>query len=353
MSLWINSSILERRQMLQQVATRMHFADCAAEKDWWVSLVLKAVFSLPTKEHMLFKGGTSLSKGWSLISRFSEDIDLTLSRAFFVNEKQLSCAACANNQQVKLLRKASRDYITSEFCPALERQIRQFGVHDFRLSPVQTRMRPDGEQVAIDHDSDPTELVLEYTSIVEKRNAYVLPTVRIEISCLGMDEPFEIREISSLVFDSLPEEDSEMRMSVPTVLPTRTFLEKAFLLNEEFQRANPRSLRMSRHLYDLERLMDTTFATDALRDKDLYTSVINHRKRFYHVGGVDYSTDMPMSINFVPQGEMMSMYKSDYINMLHTHIYDRTTAMPYERLLQRMEELRQRFRDCQWSKALE
>ena len=96
MSLWINSTKEERLVMLQQVAARMKFADSAAEKDWWVTLTLKAIFMMPIGKYMLFKGGTSLSKGWYIISRFSEDIDLILSRKFFADVKHLPCAACAN-----------------------------------------------------------------------------------------------------------------------------------------------------------------------------------------------------------------------------------------------------------------
>ena len=121
MSLWINNTKEVRLVMLQQVAAKMKFADSAAEKDWWVTLALRALFSLPIGKYLLFKGGTSLSKGWQIISRFSEDIDIILSRSFFCDVKQLSFASCANNQQIKLLRKASRDYIVSEFCDALEK----------------------------------------------------------------------------------------------------------------------------------------------------------------------------------------------------------------------------------------
>lgn len=348
MSLWINNNKEVRLVMLQQVAAKMKFADSAAEKDWWVTLALRALFSLPIGKYLLFKGGTSLSKGWQIISRFSEDIDIILSRSFFCDVKQLSFASCANNQQIKLLRKASRDYIVSEFCDALEKQIKSFGIHDFRLKPVSTKPLPNGTIVAIDHDSDPTVIELEYNSIAENRSTYVQPTVRIEISCLGMEEPFEVRHISSLVFQQFPEEDSESSMEIPTILPSRTFLEKAFLLNEEFQRAKPRSLRMSRHLYDLERLMDTPFANDALQNKELYKSIIAHRKRFYHVGGVDYEKNLPQSINFIPYGELETQYKDDYDNMLATYIYDRDNALRYEELMQRINILIQRFRDIEW-----
>lgn len=349
MSLWINSTKEERLVMLQQVAARMKFADSAAEKDWWVTLTLKAIFMMPIGKYMLFKGGTSLSKGWYIISRFSEDIDLILSRKFFADVKHLPCAVCANNQQVKLLRKASRDYIVSEFCTALEGQLNALGIQGFRLKPVLTKPLPNGAIAPIDHDSDPTVIKLEYDSIAENRNAYVQPTVKIEISCLGMEEPFEVRRITSLVYDLYPDEDSESAMEIPTVLPSRTFLEKAFLLNEEFQRAKPRSLRMSRHLYDLEKLMDTPFAKDALQNKELYLSIIAHRKQFYHVGGVNYEKNLPQRINFIPHGELDTQYRSDYEDMLATYIYDRTNAPTYEELIQRIQILIERFRNCNWN----
>ena len=344
MSLWINSTKEERLVMLQQVAAKMKFADSAAEKDWWVTTTLRATFMMPIGKYMLFKGGTSLSKGWRIISRFSEDIDIILSRRFFANVKQLSFAACANNQQVKLLRKASRDYIVSEFCSALEGQLNALGIHDFRLKPILTKPMPNGTMAAIDHDSDPAVIELEYDSIAEIRNDYVQPTVKIEISCLGMEEPFEVRRITSLIHELYQDEDSESTVEIPTVLPSRTFLEKAFLLNEEFQRAKPRSLRMSRHLYDLEKLMDTPFAKDALQNRELYLSIIAHRKRFYHVGGVDYEKDLPQNIDFIPHGELDTQYKADYEDMLSTYIYDHPNARTYEEVIHRMQILIQRFR---------
>ena len=90
-----------------------------------------------------------------------------------------------------------------------------------------------------------------------------------------MKEPFEVKRISSLVGETFPQMDDETFAEIPTITPTRTFLEKAFLLNEEYQRKNPRTERMSRHLYDLERLMDTPFAAEALADSGLYKDIIH------------------------------------------------------------------------------
>jgi len=279
-----------------------------------------------------------LSKGWNLIERFSEDIDLLLNREFFLSEKGLSCAQCNNNNQIKFLRKASRDFILSDFSEELESQLTKMGIEGWELNQITTK--PDGTQ--IDHDSDPTALELSYKTILGDNNPYLPPKVKIEVSCLGMVEPFEIKQISSIIGECFADEDTDTLTNVPTILPTRTFLEKAFLLNEEFQRPNPRSFRMSRHLYDLEKLMDTTFANDALHDESLYDAIIEHRAKFYHVSKVDYTLNNRQSINFIPIGALESAYKEDYKSMLSSFIYE-DQPLSYEQLADRLKTLLARF----------
>ena len=92
MSKWIDFSIDERRAMILAVSQAKQIDEASAEKDWWVTAVLYAMFHTSISEYLLFKGGTSLSKGWNIINRFSEDIDLALSRDYFLNVKKLSCA---------------------------------------------------------------------------------------------------------------------------------------------------------------------------------------------------------------------------------------------------------------------
>ena len=90
MSKWIYFSIDERKAMIQGVVEAKNIDEAAAEKDWWVTAILYALFHTKASEYLLFKGGTSLSKGWDIIDRFSEDIDLALGRDFFLNEMNLS-----------------------------------------------------------------------------------------------------------------------------------------------------------------------------------------------------------------------------------------------------------------------
>lgn len=130
--------------------------------------------------------------------------------------------------------------------------------------------------------------------------------------------------------------------NIATISPSRTFLEKAFLLNEEYQRRNPRTLRMSRHLYDLEKLMDTDYAKSALQNMSLYIEIVEHRKKFYHVGGVDYSLDMPNMISFCPSGEILNRFRSDYENMKSSFIYG--NPLDFDLLIKRLEELQVRLR---------
>ena len=339
MSRWLDNSLADRMYMVDQVSERNNIDPESVEKDWWVTMVLKKLFGLGVSGYAFFKGGTSLSKGWGLINRFSEDIDIAFYRDFFLLEKGLDCARCENNNQIKMLRKVSRDYVLGSLKVDLGEALRGAGL-DVMVEGVTMRQTAEGEK-PIDHDADPTVLLVRYPSIFANGHTYVKPMVKVEISCLSMREPFEVKHISSLISENFNDEDNDTACDIATISPARTFLEKALLLNEEFQRKNPRTLRMSRHLYDLERLMDTEYGRLALGDADLYKAVVEHRRRFYHVSGVDYSLDMPDKISFCPHGDLLERFRSDYENMKSSFIYG--NPMDFENLIKRIEELQERF----------
>lgn len=303
--LWINKTKEERTAIIQSVARSNHLEELAVEKDWWVTATLKALFSTSFADYLLFKGGTSLSKGWKDIDlkRFSEDIDVSLSRRWFLRDDvkdENPFAACLNNNQIKLLRKASRKVIFNQLSAKLAREMSAMGISGFNVVNVTNE-----GTMSIATDRDPAVINMEYESIMQTGNPYITPMVKIEISCLSMDEPFESRSITSLVFDKFPKVDDSTKCDIPTVLPIRTFLEKAFLLNEEYQKKTPRTERMSRHLYDLEKMMDA-YCETALADNEFYEAIIVHRKKFYHIGAVDYSKDERQDIKY---GQMKSWKK--------------------------------------------
>lgn len=122
--------------------------------------------------------------------------------------------------------------------------------------------------------------------------------------------------------------------------PKRTFLEKAFLLHEEFckPKSEIRVDRMSRHLYDLEKLAETKIAEDALADKELYRSIVNHRRKFIGLRGLDYNTLSPHSISFIPPKDVLAGWRDDYEKMQSSMIYGK--SLPFEKLMERITELR-------------
>ena len=336
MSKWIDASAPDRQQSAHIVAEEKRISEGSVEKDWWVTAILKVLFTLSPSPYMFFKGGTSLSKGWNLIDRFSEDIDIALYRDFYLNELGRECAKAATNNQVKNLRIVNRDYIIGEFADELKKKLSEAGLGECKVLPV--THKEDG--IPIDHDSDPVVVEVHYTPRLES-DQYVRPIIKIEVSCLSMKEPYEVRHISSLVGDKFQQIDDEIVADIPTISPIRTFLEKAFLLNEEYKRKNPRTDRMSRHLYYLERLMDTPFAAAALTDMPLYQEIIEHRRRFYHVGGVNYDLNLPVTIAFCPTGELRDKMRIDYDAMKSSMIYG--DKLSFDTLISRLEVLQTRF----------
>ncbi len=337
MSTWQDLTLEERMVILQNVAKTEKIPQAAIEKDWWVTAVLKAVFQTEASCKMLFKGGTSLSKGWHLIERLSEDVDLAVDHSFFgING--------TNKNQRDKLRKLSRRYIQDTLSKSLEYNLTAMGCRGFSVENV--TLKPNGEP--LDSDVDPTVILVNYESICEGTMEYIQPRVKIEISCLSMSEPFEEKEIESLIYKNYPSEDDSTKCRVRTVLPSRTFLEKAFLLNEEFQKDKPRSQRMSRHLYDLYMMMDTEFGKAALADTDLYEAIIAHRHSYYAVKYIDYQKLLPASIDFRPPQAVCEDWKSDYEKMMEYFIYG--NAPSFEQLSNAMDELVGRFHNIKLRK---
>lgn len=343
MSKWIDFSLDERRAMIQTVSELRQIDEAAAEKDWWVTAVLYALFHTSVSEYLLFKGGTSLSKGWDIINRFSEDIDLALSRDFFLNVKHLPCAKCTSNTQIHNLREKGQDFLFSEFKEELAAQLAELGLEvDVRTD--NDVASDNGGRNDVPHDKDPSVLYVQYPSLYGSRTAYATPTVKVEISVLSMSEPYEMRRITSLIEQTFKNEDvdSDLVQTIRTVSPARTFLEKAFLLCEEFQKDKPRTHRMTRHLYDLEKLMQTPYAEMALKDVKLYHEIVKHRRKFYHVGYVDYDKELPANIQIVPSEELLPAYEADYNEMKDSFIYGQ--SLGFRDLIERIKNLQARFR---------
>lgn len=334
--LWINNEQVDRLAMLQQTEIdHPGMNQVAIEKDWWVTVTLKALFKTDCHESLIFKGGTSLSKGFNIIERFSEDIDIAISHSFFGIEK-------TSKSQREKLRKMARKYIIETLSTQLDTQLKDMGVTGYSIENVTQVQDVNGEWKQIDSDKDPTVILLHYPSIVEDTISYIPPRVKIEISCLSMDEPTEECQIRSLIGETFEEEDIDAICAIRTVVPTRTFLEKMFLLAEEFQKDKPRSVRMSRHLYDLEKLMDTEYGREALTNHALYDSIVEHRRAYYALKYVNYDLHDPATINFIVPEKETEVWKTDYADMRRFFIYGQ--SLDFDMLILRMEELQKRIK---------
>lgn len=332
---WQQYNDTERLQLLDITAARTGLPRLAVEKDWWVTMVLKALSMTQYSSLMSFKGGTSLSKGWQLIERFSEDIDIAMKR-----EGRFAIAGTSNSQLAKA-RRTARHYIVRELPDELKAALSSMGVMKFTVEPETERIK-DGVAYDMRADTHPSVVYVNYSSIVPETSEYLQSRVKIEISCLSMDEPVQQKTLRSFISESVPE-SKDFAVDFKTVVPTRTFLEKIFLLHEEFLKEKPRSYRMSRHLYDLERIMDMPFGIEALSNRQLYMEIVQHRNTFNHIPGVDYTTHSPETINCIPPENVWQDWKDDYENMRKHFIYGHDT-LPYDKLIDKIEELQNRIR---------
>lgn len=333
---WQQYNDVEKIQLLDIVSAAKKLPRLAIEKDWWVTVVLMAISKTKYSDLYSFKGGTSLSKGWNLIERFSEDADIAIKR-----EGRFSINGDTKSQLAKV-RRSSRHYITKELPEELTNILSQMGVYNFSVEPEISRFI-EGKDIELRADTHPSVLYVNYKSVLPETSEYILSRVKIEISCLSMNEPIEEKIICSFISEVKPDTD-EVRVKFKTVLPTRTFLEKIFLLHEEFQKENPRSKRMSRHLYDLERLMDTEYGKDALNNKSLYNEIVNHRSVYNKIDGIDYEMHSPYTLDFLPPSHLIDEWRKDYEVMSDQFLYHQENRMTFEVLIERMKELLRRIR---------
>lgn len=325
---WLKLSKERRIEILNQATELTGLPSVAIEKDWWVTLALNASFSLSYSKNIVFKGGTSLSKGWNLIERFSEDIDLAMDRNFFGFEGDIS------KTQIKNLRKQSCEFISTTFLADLTKILTEWkAIDECKLiaQPVK------------DSDKDPQVIEIHYNSVIDT-SEYLPQRVLIEVSSRSLMEPIEERIINSILSDNFLQQNfATDSFAIPTVLPQRTFLEKIFLLHEEFSQdvEKIRNDRLSRHLYDLEKLMDTQYGIQALKNIDLYRNIVNHRQKFNPIRGLDYSNHLPSKISIIPPDKVIKDYEKDYETMTSFMIYGE--PLKFEQLIKRLLELQTRI----------
>lgn len=315
-----------------QIAEKTGMASFAVEKDWWVVQTLAIIFDMKVSEHLVFKGGTSLSKAWNLIDRFSEDIDLAIDRQFLGFEGELS------KKQITALRRTANNYVSKTFFIELQAEFIKKGFKNIKWEIIKTT----------ESDQDLIIINLYYPNNIETPG-YIQPRVQIEIGCRSLREPFSKQSFSSLIDIHYPDAVfSQENIVIPTVNPEHTFLEKVFLLHEEFSKPieKIRVERLSRHLYDVYQLSKTKFAEIALSEKELYETIVKHRYRFTKVADVDYNLHQPKTINIIPSSEILEAWKTDYKIMEEQMIYGDSPS--FETIISKLSELKKKINSLDW-----
>lgn len=301
----------QQRTILEQTAIKRGLPKQAIEKDLWVTAILQILFSLPCAENLVFKGGTSLSKVWKLISRFSEDIDLAIDRAVFELEGDLT------KKQVKKLRKASSLFVRDTLYQQLVEAINQTPLKDL----CQIEPEPDGEGDAT--YPEPRSIFIRYKSVFDDKLDYIPPVVKVEAGARSLLEPYAETTIISMVEEALPSISTTITdVMVKTAIAEKTFLEKAFLLHELFSvDSKVEARRRSRHIYDLHMMMQQGIADKAIPNNELWQTILHHRSTLTSMSGVDYSTDIRKAIQLIPPLLSLANWRKDYEDMLSAMIY--------------------------------
>lgn len=329
---YFSLNLAQQRLVIEQTAAKLNLPVQAIEKDLWVTAILQVLFTLPCAHGLVFKGGTSISKVWNAINRFSEDIDLAIDRSLFDLDGELT------KKQVKKLRKESSMFVREELFGQLCEAIASTPLYGL----CEIEAQPDG--VGDSTYPEPRIIYVKYASLFSDKIDYILPVVKIEAGARSLLEPTLNVAIKSLVDVALPSiTTSLVDVEVRTAVAEKTFLEKCFLLHELFSRGVAVSAnRRSRHLYDLHMMMRKGIDKRAVSDDELWNTIHHHRSTLTSISGVDYTPDIRSRIVLTPPAECVEDWKSDYQAMQGSMIYNNPPS--FEELLQNMAELEMAFK---------
>jgi hypothetical protein len=309
-----------RRELFLGTALRLGTTAQNIEKDFWVCWTLDALFCglKPGGPRLLFKGGTSLSKGFGLIARFSEDIDITVFRddlgSFGKPEDWIALSAKKRAAHIDAIKAACQVYIQQTLRQELA-DIAAQAMKDVGSSSDLLRVHID------EGDPDLQSLLLWYPSVVADKTAYVQPAVKIESGARSALDPHAPVTIQPYVSKDLP---STLDLSVPGVItidPRRTFWDKVILLHglrrwyERRHELRGGGQRVSRHYYDLHQLLLSPIGLEALQDHALAFACVQHARIFFNRPDLNLATAAPGTFALVPHPDMLTELRRDYTAM--------------------------------------
>ena len=302
----------DKRDVFGAAAGRLDTLPSYVEKDFWVCFVLDALYNRLPERHpkLIFKGGTSLSKAFGLIERFSEDIDLVVHRddLGFDGERDPTIAGALSNKKrnalFKELREACSNYVLGDLTTALAELIGQ-------ADPA-CHVGPDED------DADRQTLLIEYPTLYPIADAaYVTPRVRIEAGARSALDPSLTCTVSPYVAEELRDWSFSVE-GIRVIAPERTYWEKLLILHgahcgyRDAERRPADKDRISRHYYDVAMITATETGRAALSNLDLLDAVRSHNLVAFRQAWKRFQEAVPGSVRLVPQPELRSVIERDY-----------------------------------------
>ena len=306
----------ERLDLFVGAAARLRTDAQNIEKDFWVCWTLDALFNglEPGGPRLLFKGGTSLSKGYGLIERFSEDIDITVFRedigqAATVAELE-GLSGKKRTARLEAIKAACQEYIQGlvleQLSELLERTLKTANMNTDRA-----RVDPDPG------DPDRQSLLLWYPTATTEGNTYIRRAVKIESGAKSALEPHAPIVVKPYIADDLLSLDLTVA-NVTTVDPSRTFWDKVVILHglrrwwDRRGELKGGGQRVSRHYYDVYRLLASEIGRKATGDADMAADCVRHARMFFNRPDLDLASAVPGSFALSPHAGMLDDLRQDY-----------------------------------------
>ena len=294
----------DRAALFHNTAEAMKMTDAIIEKDFWVCYMLDYLFHrLEWKDHIAFKGGTSLSKAYGLIERFSEDIDLILDwrvLGYGIDEPWEHRSNTKQDIFNKEANTRAEDFLKNVFLPSI--------VNDLTAEI-------GAEVKCFIDETDPQTVKIAYPNSFY--DSSILQEIRLEIGALAAWTPVNVADITPYAAQEYGRLFKQPSTDILTVLPERTFWEKVTILHREAFRAEDRPFptRYSRHYYDLYRMMQTQVKDNALADNDLLTKVVDFKDKFYRCPWARYDLAKRGTMRLMPPEYNLDKLRDDYEHM--------------------------------------
>ncbi|MDR1452767.1 MAG: nucleotidyl transferase AbiEii/AbiGii toxin family protein [Candidatus Margulisbacteria bacterium] len=327
----------ERLEMFLNTANKLKIQPAMVEKDFWVYAVLDRIFGDEELARVLcFKGGTSLSKAFHLIERFSEDIDLILARHLILQ----------NGENLKQNSRTKQDKLTKEINARTENYIKTelkdkiasvlSGLLKVYTDEEYTRIEPDYDPRNPRKTNDSKLHIIYPRSIADE---YLRPDILLEIGPLALWNPNERYKISSYVADTYPHLGINPAV-VPTIKPERTFWEKVTILHYENTRPENKPLksRYSRHYYDIFKIGHSAVKNVALANLDLLAEIIDFDSHLYRLSWADYENAKIGALHLMPAKHNFGALEKDYAQMQKMFFNPEATPR-WEDILAYLQEL--------------